>query len=194
MLDIEKALQVEPTRETRMYHETVYILAGSLVQIVEMFHCIIASELFLNSWKKYTANAKFPLKCADLHTVIWEPTIKYCRERLLKYENLSLTFQELNDDFNCNVSPPHVMKELESLNKGMQNCGKFKSSKTSGWIKDIASCIEKYQRLVQSYKPNAESVLQSKSLGDMRGKYEDLVKMVKVSTWSRDDISSSSSF
>ena len=187
MLDIENALQVDPKTETHVHHETVYTLAGSLVQMVEMFHSIIVagkSELFLNYWKKYFANAKHPLKCSDIHTVIWEPTIKTCVERLVKYEDLSLTFQELKDDFNNNISPPHVMKELESLNKGMQICGKIKET-SSKWIKDIKPCIEMYERLVQSYKPRAESVLQGKSLRDMRGKQEDLVKMVKVSACSR---------
>ena len=185
MLDIENALQVDPKRETHVHHGTVYTLAGSLVQMVEMFYCMVGkSELFLNYWKKYFANAKYPLKCADIHTVIWEPTIKTCVERLEKYENLSLTFQELKDDFNNNIRPPHVMKELESLTKGIQMCGKTKNP-TSIWIKDIGPCIEMYERLVQSYKPYAESVLQGKSLGDMRGKLDDLVKMVKVSTCSR---------
>ena len=185
MLELECALKVDPRKENHTYHETVYTMAGSMVDVVDMYYSMTItakSEIFLNLWKNYCLNAKHPMKITDLQLAIWEPTIKKCQEQLLKYQTLCVTFKELKEEFTQSIEPSHVMKELENLVKGMKLCGSSSNggSYDTKWIKNIGKCIKTYQTLVQKHQSNAELILLDKPLQVMEGKLEDLEKIVKV--------------
>lgn len=185
MLELERALKVDPTKENHTYHETVYTMAGRMVDVVDMYYSMTItakSEIFLKSWKTYCLNAKHPMKFTDIQLAIWEPTIKKCQEQLLKYETLCVTFKELKEEFTQSIEPSHVMKELENLVKGMKLCGSSSKggSYDTKWIKNIGKCIQTYQILVHKHQPNAELILLDKPLHVMEGKLEDLEKIVKV--------------
>ena len=185
MLELETDLQVDSTKENHKFHESVYCCAGGMLQVVDMLYTMsvtACSEIFVNSWKFYLPNPNIPMKFTDIETVIWNPAIRRCEEQLEKFRNLSFTFKELEEEFHYKITDPsHIMTEVENLVKGFQLCKKHVDNKRS-LIKDVGKCIDVYARLVQSYKTNAEFILQDKRLKDMLGKYDDLAEMVKVCT------------